>query len=527
MAGFIDRITNIFKPEATPQPEAAYRDLYDGFPVVYDGEKTSGELGFPKTFILDYSILRVRSWQALLESEIAHTVLNKFSAWAIGDGLKLQANPNITSLASEGVSFKKEQFNEDVEARWAVWANSKLCSHNGMQSLGSIAKDAFTNVKVGGDVLVILRYEKGFVTVQLIDGAHVQSPSFGSDYFSEKLSNGNTVRNGVEFDSTGRHVAYYVQKDDGLSFDRVVATDAKTGLTVAYLVYGSKYRLDNTRGIPKIAPVLETLAKLERYKEAAVGSAEERAKIVYQIVHNLGSTGESPLQKVMARASGLDTKGENPTDIAGKQLAGSIAASTNKTTFNMPINSELKSLQSNNEMFFAEFYKTNADIICACFGIPPNVAFSLYNDSFSASRAATKDWEHTLKVERNDFSEQFYAPIYAMVLFTEIMKNKIRATGYIDAYMKGNKFVLEAFTSARWTGDMFPHIDPEKEARAERLKLGNKFEGVPLTTVENAVEVLNSGDSDSNIEQASEELKMFEKMFPAQQQTAITVPAKP
>jgi hypothetical protein len=45
-----------------------------------------------------------------------------------------------------------------------------------------------------------------------------------------------------------------------------------------------------------------------------------------------------------------------------------------------------------------------------------------------------------------------------------------------------------------------------KEVNAERRKLGPLADNIPLTTVEQATEVLNGGDSDSNIQQFSEEL---------------------
>jgi capsid protein len=271
--------------------------------------------------------------------------------------------------------------------------------------------------------------------------------------------------------------------------------------------------LDSTRGIPLIATSMETIKKIDRYKEAAVGSAEERQKIVYQIEHEIGSSGESPL--IQSIASAFDADGGNGgkdsdkdmIDVQGERLRKDVAATTNKQVFNMPQGAKLSALESRNEMFFTEFYQTNANIICAAMGIPPNVAFSMYTDSFSASRAATKDWDHTITVERADFQEQFYQPIYEFWLHIQILKGKIQLPGYLSAFNSGDFVLLSAFQNSRFTGPMFPHIDPLKEVEAERRKLGKTADNIPLTTVEQATEALNSGDSDSNIEQYSEELK--------------------
>jgi capsid protein len=211
----------------------------------------------------------------------------------------------------------------------------------------------------------------------------------------------------------------------------------------------------------------------------------------------------------MARAFNVDNEngGGMPTDDFSDQLAKNIIATTNKQTFNMSPGSTVKAVESKQEMFFEEFYKTNANIICAAIGIPPNVAFSLYTDSFSASRAATKDWEHTMNVEREDFQFQFYQRVYDFWLHFEVLNGRIDIPGYLQAFYSGDVITLEAIRNARFTGAQFPHIDPLKEVQAERLKLGDSAKQIPLTTVEMATEALNGGDSNANIDQFSEELK--------------------
>ena len=162
-------------------------------------------------------------------------------------------------------------------------------------------------------------------------------------------------------------------------------------------------------------------------------------------------------------------------------------------------------------MQFGEFYGKNANYVCAAIGIPPNVAFSEYNDSFSASRAATKDWEHTMNARRNYFQNQFWDPILALWLHSEILSFKIQAPGYLEAVQKKNWVVIAAYLKARFRGPMFPHIDPLKEAKAERVKLGTASDHINLTTVEQSTEFLNGGDSVSNMEQYGEELDFAEE----------------
>lgn len=479
------------------------------FAVPFDGEKNSGEIGHIKDYSMQYSLLRLRSWQSYVESEITQTIIHKYIKWVIGSGLRLQAEPIKTILEEEGINTKNLQnFTKSVEARFNLFAKSRRSDYSGMSSLNKISSKAYKSAIVGGDVLVILRLVKGEVKVQIVDGQHVKRKTFGNDYFPEKLENGNVIKNGIELSPTGEHIAYHVSEDPLKESKRIKAR-TKRGVVQAFLLYGREYRLDNHRGLPWIAVVLETLKKMERYKEASVGSAEEVAKIVYFIKHGLGSTGENPLNKNLAKAFNADDKGGTPKDINGTELANTIAASTDKQTFNMPNDSSLEQLSHKNNIYFKEFYTTNIEIIAACLNIPPDVAMSMYNNSFSASRAALKDWEHTLIVDRDAFKDGFLQHVYNYWFEVMVHNNKITAEGYINA--GNNEDLKEAFRTCRFVGANVPHIDPLKEVMAERAKLGDAGKALPLTTPEKATEALNSGDYEQNMENFAEAKKIAEE----------------
>ncbi len=478
------------------------------FAVSYNGEKNLGEIGPIKNYRLDYTLLRMRSWQSYHESEITQTIMNRYNMWLVGKGLKLQSEPVKEILASEGITLDVQKFSRTVETRWRVWSHSKSSDYSGMENIHFHAATGIKNSMLGGDVLVIMRYGANGVNVQLVDGAHLQSPQFGSEWFPEKLANGNRIINGIELDVTGQHIRYFI-RNANFTFTVVEAKGTTSGLQMAFLVYGLKYRLDNTRGVPLFAVVLETLKKLERYKEATVGSAEERQKIVMQIVHGIGSTGENPQNKNLAKAHDINAGAntEIPRDQQGKEIANTIAVTTNKQVFNMPIDSKLESpVDSKNELYFKDFYSTNFDIICGALAIPPNVASSKYDANFSASRAALKDWEHTLSVKRNDIAFQYYQPIFNFWLECEILNNKIDAPGYLLAKFSNNNMVLDAYRTARFIGAPVPHIDPLKEVKAEREKLGISGYAIPLTTAEAAAESLGGAEYEHISEQYAEEL---------------------
>lgn len=475
------------------------------FTVSYTGEKNTGELGELIKYNLDYASLRHRSWKSYLDSEITQTVINKYVKWVIGSGLKLQSEPVDIILKQNNINVSLPELTRNIEARFRLFCKSENSDYSQINNLNVLANTAFKNSIIGGDVLVILRLENKRLNAQLIDGAHVQTPYF-DDSLAKATKLGNTIKNGIEIDNKGRIIAYHVKQLDG-TFKRIEARLKGLNLESAFMVYGLGYRIDDNRGIPLISAVLETLAKLDRYKEATVGSAEERAKIVYFIKHGNNSTGENPLATTLAKSFNVDSNQDNPIDINANELANNIAVSTNKQVFNMPNDSVLESLDSKNDLYFKDFYSVNVNAICATIGIPPEVALSKYDSNFSSARAAIKDWEHTIITDRTKFSQQFYQKIFNFWLDVEVLKNNVQAPGYLNAMMSKDEEVLQSYRNARFVGANVPHIDPLKEVNAERAKLGESGKHLPLTTAEASTEALNGGEYDSNVVKYSEELK--------------------
>jgi capsid protein len=130
-----------------------------------------------------------------------------------------------------------------------------------------------------------------------------------------------------------------------------------------------------------------------------------------------------------------------------------------------------------------------------------------YDSNFSASRAALKDWEHSLTVLRQRFVNGYHVYVYQYWFDVQVRLGKVVAPQYIAAKSMGNYIITESYTRARWVGAQVPHIDPVKEVQAERLKLGANMASAPLTTLEAATERLNGGDSVSNMEQFADELQ--------------------
>jgi len=347
----------------------------------------------------------------------------------------------------------------------------------------------------------------------LIDADNVETP--GSISGLGKVE-GNIIEDGIEFSPEGEHVAYYVRQiNKNNDWKRIPAGGKKTKRLQAYLVYGNRYRLNNNRGIPIFTSSLETLKKLDRYKEAAVASAEERAKIPYFIEHDMNSTGTNLLLDKMAQE--LDPNANVQGDFSPTtKLTEKIATSTQKTVFNLEVGSKIKAMAHDNELTFKEFYNTIVSSIASSILLPPEVALSKYESSFSSSRAALKDWEHMLNVARNDFATQFIRPIFELWLDLQITTGVIVDEGYMKARNSNDVMLKLAYLNARWIGANVPHIDPLKEVKASREKLGPLAANLPLSTISKETEGLNTGEFDENVERFNKEIKKVDVPEPVE-----------
>jgi capsid protein len=499
------KILDFFKPKKEIQvnTEIQYWSGANIMPVIFDGEKTPYELGTPRDYYLDYQSLRARAWQAYIESPIVQNVLKKYSLWVVGSGLKLQANPIdlITGLSEQEI----KAYSQKVEAHFRLYSSMKQSSYSSMMSLHELAAEAFKNALMSGDVLNIMRFDGQNVTHEIIDGCFISTP-----LEKTQLAPGNKIIDGVEIDKTGKHIAFYVQ-NESYKWERIPAYGEKTGRLQAWLFYGMRYKINSVRGMSILTAVLEMDNKLNRYQDATLGSAEENAKVPYTIEHNQFSDGENPLVKQLVQSAGKNkgTAPETQSTIESENIATKVAQTTSKQVYNMPIGSELKRNTFATDLSFKDYFGVNIDLIYITVGIPPEVAADKFGGAYSGSRAALKSWEYKLMVDRNLYlKNQFYKPNFDYWLDIQVLTNKIDVPAYLEALLNNDIFKLESFRNCRFIGATVPHIDPVKEVNAERLKLGKKFDLVPLTTAEQSCEALNTGDFDQNIKKSQDEKEM-------------------
>jgi capsid protein len=507
-----DFIEKPIEPESNS--DSRFENYGMNYPIItkkFDGEKTPGELGVIIDSVPDYQRLRLRAYDAEIKTDLVKIITSKFFKWVIGSGLKLQAEPNKTFLALEGVEENWQELQKNIEARFSVYSKSNYADFSRMNNLHYKAMETYKTAFLGGDCLVVCRVEDLNLNVQVIDGQHVKQPDIND--VEKAKERGNHVKHGIEFNERGEHIAYYVytiSKDFGLGdFERIAVYGEKSKRKLAWMVYGEKNRVDHVRGIPAITQILEKLNKLDRYTEASVSKAEQGANVVYSIEHDVFSSGENPIDKKLdqkLKFSGAVQDGYALAD----GLANRIVETTSNQVFNMPNGAKLKTFTGTTDNNYEAFSKSVFNSLCASVDIPPEVALQMYNSNYSASRAAINSWGYIIGIHRENASNDFYKPVYKLWLEVEILKNKINLPSYISALNKKDNMLIEAYSQCRFIGKNMPHIDPLKEIKAIREMLGTEG-ATPLISHEQAAEMANVGDFSENYSKYLEEDKTIVK----------------
>ena len=104
--------------------------------------------------------------------------------------------------------------------------------------------------------------------------------------------------------------------------------------------------------------------------------------------------------------------------------------------------------------------------------MPPSVARDQFEGSYSSARMEGKTWEQKFLTDRETLIiEQFLERVSLFYLENEIAAGNIELKGYFSM----PKYLKQAYLCRVWRGIDFPVVDPLKEIKAIREKIGAYF----------------------------------------------------
>lgn len=452
-------------PKNTLTTNGNYVDLFgDGVLESFTGSKFAGGFGKTKIYIdgtIDYTTLRIRSKQLYIENMYAAGLINRFVHNVINTGLKLQSSPEnqILQLDPENLQAITDQ----IESRFSLFSDDPLLiDFQNKEDFDLLQWTIYLTAKLSGDCLVVLRTlaPTKLPQIEVIDGRKVQTPFGYVDQPNRK------IRNGVEFDNKNRIVGYWVNNK------RIPAFGEKSKRRIAWLVYGTKRLIDHTRGIPLLACALQALRELDRYMDS-----ELRAAFVNSIfatwVKRTDTPGTGPVfgraaaTNATTEQSNLDgsTKESNLSWYLPGMMLDKLAPGEE------PVSMDTKRPNLN----FVEFTKMILSGIAWGAGLPPEIYFLQFNNTYSASRQASNEFNTFLRMERSLFAKSFNRPYYIEWLKSYALLGKIDLSGYVEALQKGDWEIYESWQRQQWIGYSRPSIDPLKEINAYAAAVENNF----------------------------------------------------
>ena len=435
---------------------------YVGGSSSWDGEKFAGGFGFTKDYqVVDYWLLRKRSKQLFTENLYARGLIRRLITNEINKGISLESTPDnqVLNMTDED----SDKWSENIERRFAIWGkNPNICDYKQSNTFGAIQRQARMMAIVSGDVLVVLRQGSSKVTnVELIDAEFVQTPT-NANMQKAVRQRGNSIEDGVELNQSGKHIAYFVMKEDG-SFVRIPVNGARTGRKQAFLLYGTEKLINEVRGQSLLALTIQSFKEVDRYRDSEQRAAVVNSMIAMWIEKGEDKLSSNPLNSGAVRKDTVttqdDSEARKDVDFSA-HMPGMMFQELQQGE--KPHSYDTKRPNVN----FAVFETAILSAIAWANEIPPETLFLQFQSNYSASRGATAEFKMYLDKARAEFGDNFLSIIYQDFLLSEVLNDNIQADGFLQAFRGKVWDIYGAWSMSVWSGAIKPNIDLLKEVNA-------------------------------------------------------------
>ncbi|KEO84765.1 portal protein [Tumebacillus flagellatus] len=417
----------------------------------------------------------------------------------VGTGLRLKPAFDAEFLGLD--DQQAANLKRTIEREWEMWAETPDCDAMRMDNFYQLQQLAFLSMLMSGDVFALLpmkpRKNSAYdLRIRLIEADRCLNPNSLSDadvIFGSV--DGKDIKGGVEVDEDGEVVAYWFLNQHPLSYvsnfkrewKRVEVRGQESGrVNVLHLM--EKERPEQRRGIPILAPVIESFKQLGRYTEAELMAAVISGMYTVFVEYE-GAASDS---RLLGSDGGFDT-GDDDEDEAPEYALG---------------NGAIVGLEPGQKISTANPGRPNAQFdpfvtailrqIGSALEVPYELLVKNFNASYSASRAAMLEAWKMFRMRRAWMTADFCQPIYEEWFAEGVAKGRIPAPGFFR-----DPVIRKAYTKAVWHGPSQGQIDPLKEGQASKLLVEEGF-----STREAETAKLNGGDYEMNVRQLSREQKL-------------------
>ena len=459
--------------------------------------------------------LRQRGRMLVMSTPIAKSAITTNRTNVIGMGLQLKSKIDHEAL---GMTPEKAAiWQRKTEKEFALWAeNKRACDATGVNDFYSMQQLAFSSWLTSGDAFVIIKQYKPTdlmpysLRLHIVEADRIRTPGKAGQLLTDgKADNGNKIFDGVEVNSDGAIVAYYVHNTypneingEKQEYVRVEAYGELTGLPNILQLMDSE-RPEQYRGVTYLAPVIEPLLQLRRYTDSELTAANIESCFAAFIKTNAG-TAEMPFNEVgWGDVAGVP---DSTPEVSRDPNEYELGAGT------------VNILEPGEDVVFADpkrpsggfdnFVNAVATQVGAALEIPKDLLMKAFNASYSASRAALLEAWKAFQMRRKWFTSDFCRPIYEIWLAEAVARGRILAPGFFS-----NAAIRKAYLGSEWIGPSQGMLDPTKEIEAEVLAIQHGFSTHEQSTIK-----LNGGQWQDNVAQLAIENDQLAEALPDNQQ---------
>lgn len=527
--GFFDTLLTAIAPERAVKRVAAQTAIrainsgYSNYGASLHKKSMRGWMwhgGSPKEDIEDnLRVLRERSRDAYMGVPLATGAIKTMRTNVVCGGLT--PTPQIDN-AFLGISDEEAQkINEQIAREFALWANKPTCDADRIDNFYMLQQLAFTGFLLNGDSWAVLQNKKTpgvpyDLRVRIIEADRICSPAF-MDILSPTDINEHHVEKivqGVETDADGMVIAYWVCDRHPL------ASTSVTGLTASHWTrveaYGKKTGRQNVlclmqreragqlRGVPLLAPVLESLKQLGRFTDAELTAAVISAMFTV-FIKKSDQSDEVPFGEMLPPDVQVDTPDKTSVELAPGAFIDLNPGE--EVQFADP-----KHPTTGFEAFMNAIVKQMA----AALEIPSEVLYKQFSTSYSAARGALNEFWRTTGMHRDWFADSFCQPVYEAWFREAVCKGRIKAPGFLT-----NPAVAAAYMNCNWNGPARTNLNPKDEAEAAQMRVNCGFSTAAQETAQ-----MTGGSYEANMRQRKAEAALKREVdeiagAQVQQQTAV------
>ena len=447
-----------------------------------------------------------------INSPVGSAAVNTQATNVIGAGLKLFPRINAKVL---GVSPEyAREWARNTKREFELWANSPLaCDFLRRNNFYELQFISFLSYLVDGDNFCLFRrreptaYNPYSLRLQLIDAQRVSNP-YGNGVIGSAVSavemmktgSKNRIVNGIEINPDGALEAIWISNriwnepttlQPDLKWQRVRWYGRDTGCrNLLHICHD--VRSDQFRGVPLLAPVIESLKQISRYGDAELTSAIIKSFFSIFFVQPLSNMNFNQI------VGNENSDGSPIVDVSEYRLGPATMAA-------LPKGVDVKAIDSSNaqstfDLFTSAFLKQ----VGAALNLPYEVLMKNFTASYSASRAALLQAADEFRQRRAWFVQDFCAPIYEQFLMEAVAIGRVEASGFFDDPIK-----KAAWSKADWFNEASKYLDPVKETQAAILRLQSG-----LSTYRKELAEGNGLDFDDVIETLAQERELVAKLTP-------------